>query len=68
MSEWTNYLKNKPQQMRPYIPGEDMTNITVGEGDIPELGGMVCKNSDDENDLWYISKKFFQNNYLKAGG
>lgn len=49
--------------MRPYIPGEDLTGISVNKEDTPELGGMIAVNKDNNKDQWYVSKKFFEDNY-----
>lgn len=61
-----NYVKTATQLMRPYIPGEDLTCISVWEGDIPEEGGMIAINHADLADQWYVSKKFFEENYIPA--
>jgi hypothetical protein len=63
MSGWKEYRKSAVQEMRPYIPGEDMTDISVSEGDTPEPGGMIARNSDDHGDQWYVAKAFFEKNY-----
>lgn len=52
--------------MRPYVPGEDMTGISVSPGDTPEEGGMIAVNSNNQEDRWYVSKEFFEANYVEA--
>lgn len=66
MSEFQNYIKKAIQPMRPYTPGEDLTGISVWEGDVPELGGMIAVNPKDPNDKWYVAKKYFEENYIPA--
>ena len=63
MSEYKNYIKQTLQSMRPYIPGEDLMSqgVSVWEGDIPELGGMIAV-AKNPNDKWYVSKQFFEEN------
>lgn len=63
---WKNYVKKAVQEMRPYVPGEDLTGISVNKEDTPELGGMVARNSKNHEDQWYVAKKFFQENYIEA--
>ena len=63
---WGLYRKTALQSMRPYIPGEDLTKVSVSRKDTPELGGMIAQGSDN-NALWYISKTFFEQNYKPAG-
>lgn len=62
---WEKYRKAKSQEMRPYIPGENLTGISVSKKDIPELGGMIARGTDD-GALWYVSKRFFEENYRLA--
>lgn len=66
--KFKNYIKKSIQPMRPYEPGEDLQaqNITVYGKDIPELGGMVAVNPDNPTDQWYVSKDFFEKNYIPA--
>jgi hypothetical protein len=49
--------------MRPYIPGEDLTGISVSKEDTPELGGMIAINASNPKDQWYVAKDFFKKNY-----
>jgi len=63
-----NYIKKLVQPMRPYEPGEDLQaqGISVWDGDIIELGGMVAVNPDNLEDKWYVAKDFFEKNYIPA--
>lgn len=58
-----NYRKKLMQPMRPYVPGEDLTGISVNKEDTPELGGMIAVNPSNLEDKWYVGKDFFENNY-----
>ncbi len=50
--------------IRPYIPGEDMTNIHVANGDVVSEGGAIVIDGDgDPDELYYIGKYAFENNY-----
>jgi hypothetical protein len=60
---WKMYRKTALQEMRSYIPGEDLTGISVNKEDVPELGGMIARNSDNHADQWYVAKDFFENKY-----
>ncbi len=60
------YRKKVPQPMRPYTPGEDMTGVSVSEGDTLERGGMIAHNPSNPADEWYIAKQFFEDNYEEA--
>jgi hypothetical protein len=63
MNQFKNYRKKNLQPMRPYIPGEDLNGISVSGQDIPEEGGMIAQNPNLDADQWYVSKKFFEENY-----
>lgn len=66
MSLYKEYRKKHTQLMRPYIPGESLDGVSVSEQDTPELGGMIAVNGSNPNDMWYVSKEFFENNYVEA--
>ena len=57
------YRKKALQPMRPYVPGENLTGISVSPEDTPELGGMIAINATNPMDRWYVAKKFFEDNY-----
>lgn len=61
---YENYIKKTVQRMRPYVPGEDLTGISVSAEDTPEEGGMIAINPKNPDDKWYVGKKFFQENYI----
>lgn len=39
--KWKRYRKTATQEMRPYVPGEDLSAVSVSAEDTPELGGMI---------------------------
>ena len=63
MSEFKNYIKTTLQPMRPYIPGENLSGISVSDEDTPEQGGMVAMNPINHQNQWYVGKDFFLANY-----
>lgn len=65
MSDIKQYQKKGVQAMRPYIPGEDLTGVSVSEEDTPEAGGMIAIGADNEA-RWYVSKDFFDQNYVEV--
>lgn len=60
---WKYYRKTQTQVMRPYIPGEDLSEISVSREDTPEEGGMIARDSVNPKDQWYVGKDFFKKNY-----
>ena len=50
--------------MRAYVPGEDLTGISVNEQDNPEMtGGMIAQNPKNPEDQWFVAQAFFEDNY-----
>ena len=39
---YKNYIKTAVQRMRPYVIGEDLTDVSVSVEDTPEVGGMIA--------------------------
>jgi hypothetical protein len=51
-------------EMRPYIKGEDLTNISVSKEDNPETDlGMIARNPKNNNDQWYVAHQYFVDNF-----
>lgn len=63
MEQLRNYRKKSVQPMRPYVPGEDMTGVSLNGKDTLELGGMIAVSPTNSTDRWYVSKAFFETNY-----
>lgn len=71
MSEFKSYPRKGSCTARPYVPGEDMSKISVSDADLslPSLdGGMIARNPDNHDDQWYINPTFFAKNYDANGG
>ena len=66
MSEFKQYRRTTLTEMRPYVVGEEMTGINVSDADgFPEVGGMIARNSKNNSNQWYISKKYFKDNFVE---
>lgn len=63
---WKQYKRKGLSEMRPYIPGEDLSKFSINPVDTPELGGMVARNPLDHRDQWYVAKKYFEDNLEPA--
>lgn len=63
MSEFKQYKRKGLSEMRPYVKGEDLTNISVAAVDNPEEDmGMVARNPVNHADQWYVARKYFEDN------
>lgn len=63
MNKWKQYRKWGITEMRPYVPEEDMCDISVSDTDILGPGGMIARNPMNHADQWYVAKLFFKDNY-----
>jgi len=64
---WQLYERlSNPSQLRPYVPGEDLSGMSVNDEDTPEEGGMIARNSDSHKDQWYMGKAYFEANFDMA--
>lgn len=61
MSEWKQYKRKGLSEMRPYILGEDLSNISVSPtDDPPDDMGMIARNPKNHKDQWYVARKYFE--------
>lgn len=60
---WKKYRKLGITEMRPYMPGENLTHISVSEQDNPKEGDMIARNSANHNDQWLVAGEYFEENY-----
>jgi len=64
MAEFKKYKRKGLSEMRPYILGEDMTDISVAAVDDPSNDmGMIARNPKNHNDQWYVARKYFEDNF-----
>lgn len=59
---WKQYRRTGITEMRPYIPGEDLTGVSVSQEDTPAEGGMIARNPDNHADMWYVNEAYFAKN------
>ena len=62
MEQFKKYIRKGYSEMRPYIPGEDLSSVSVAEVDNPTLGGMIARNPKSHKDQWYVAKQYFNDN------
>lgn len=60
---WKQYKRTGLSEMRLYIKGEDLSNISVADVDDPETDlGMIARNPDNYDDQWYVDRAYFEKN------
>jgi len=66
------YRKTAEQPMEPWVPGYDMTGVSVSACDSdagsPRAGDMIAVNPKDPTDRWLIAEASFLANYADAPG
>jgi hypothetical protein len=61
---WKEFKRKGTTMARPYIPGENLYNISVSKEDYPpKLGDMVARNQYNTEDQWLIAAEYFDKNY-----
>jgi len=67
MTEFKQYRRKQIAELRPWIPGEFMNNISVSNEDkaagSPKLGDMVARNPKNHNDQWLVAAQYFADNF-----
>ena len=66
MSEWKKYVRKGESEMRPYVEGEDYTEISVSAPDVangsPKKGDMIARNPKNHDDKWLVAQAYFEDN------
>lgn len=68
MSEgWEQYRRRQIAELRPYVPGEDLHNVSISapdkEAGSPKEGDMIARNPANHADQWLVSKAYFATNF-----
>ena len=63
MSEFKQYKRKGLSEMRLYVLGEDLLNVSVSSEDDPSNDmGMIARNPKNHADQWYVARKYFEDN------
>lgn len=63
---WKTYQRKDQIDARPYVPGEDLSHVSVSPADRLRStldGGFIARNPDNFGDLWYIAPEYFAKHY-----
>lgn len=73
---WKKYRRTGLSEMRPYVPHEDLTGISVSGPDADTInaalverrdpGGYVARNPKNHEDQWYVAQAYFDENLEPA--
>ena len=59
---WKQYKRKGLSEMRPYVVGEDLSDISVSKEDTPKEGDMIARNPNNHADQWLVAKEYFEEN------
>lgn len=61
--EWKRYKREGVSEMRPYVKGEDLSGVSLSDEYDPETDmGMIARNPDNHDDMWYVARAYFEDN------
>ena len=64
MAEWKHYRRTNIAEMRPYVVGEDLRNVSVSDQDDPVTDkGMIARNPKNHKDQWYVARAYCEANF-----
>lgn len=61
--EFKKYRRTNVAEMRPYTPGEDLSQISVSKEHTPKEGDRIARNPLNHNDQWLVTKEYFEANF-----
>lgn len=71
MSEFRRYRRKQIAELRPWVPGDDMTGVSVSDVDVangsPRDGDMIARNPTNHADQWLVAAKYFADNFEPVG-
>ena len=63
MERFKQYRRKGLSEMRSYVMGEDLTNISVADVDDPQSDmGMIARNPNNHSDQLYVAEEYFNDN------
>jgi len=71
MSEFRRYRRKQIAELRPYVPGEHLSDqVSISAADrmagSPKAGDMIARNPANHDDQWLVSAAYFANNFEPA--
>jgi hypothetical protein len=67
VSDFKKYRRTQIAEMRSYVPGEDLKDVSVSKADreagSPKIGDMIARNPKNHADLWLVEAQYFADNF-----
>ena len=67
MTEFARYRRKQIAELRPYVPGEDLSGVSINPEDAkagsPKPGDMIARNPKNHADQWLVAEQYFKDNF-----
>lgn len=67
MSAFARYRRSQIGELRPYVPGEPVDDVSISapdkEAGSPKAGDMIARNPKNHADQWLVAAKYFVDNF-----
>lgn len=67
MADFKQYRRIDTAELRPYVPGEDIGEISISAPDMrngsPKEGDMIARNPQNHADQWLVAADYFKHNF-----
>ncbi len=67
MSAFRQYRRSQIAELRPYVPGESLTDVSISTADTfagsPKVGDMIARNPKNHADQWLVATRYFADNF-----
>jgi hypothetical protein len=71
MTDFKPYRRKQIAELRPWLPDDDMTGISVSAVDraagSPKAGDMIARNPKNHADQWLVAAAYFADNFEWTG-
>lgn len=72
MNDFKQFRRSQIAELRPWVPGEDITKISVSMPDrnagSPKTGDMIARNPANHDDQWLVAEEYFKTNFEPLDG
>lgn len=67
MKQFTQYRRKQIAELRPYVVGEYVGDISISKEDLragsPKAGDMIARNPKNHADQWLVAAAYFKDNF-----
>lgn len=67
MTDFTQYRRKQIAELRRYVPGESLRDVSISVPDSsngsPKAGDMIARNPKNHADQWLVAAQYFADNF-----